>query len=78
MYLVSDLIDLGLPQGAQWPTPSHRLVAINLFIRNPAIKGMDMLQEGVAKVLKIPNGKIKKITFKDLPKYGFKVGIQVT
>jgi hypothetical protein len=78
MYQLSDIIDAGLPQGAQWPTPAHRVVAINLLIENPDITCMDMLCEGVAKVLKIPNGKIKKITFKDLPKYGFKVGRQVS
>lgn len=78
MYLIPDMIDMGLPEGAKWPTPAHRQVAINLFIQNPAIKGMDMLCEGVAKVLKIPNGKIKKVTFKDLPKYGFNVSTQVT
>jgi hypothetical protein len=78
MYLTEEFIDLGLPEGAQWPSPAHRAVAINLFIQNPAIRGRDMLQEGVAKVLKIPNGKIKKVTFKDLPKYGFNVGTQVT
>jgi len=78
MYLIPEMIDMGLPKGAKWPSAAHRQVAINLFIQNPAIKGMDMLQDGVSKVLKIPNGKIKKVTYKDLPKYGFNVGIQVT
>lgn len=77
MYLFPEMIDMGLPKGAKWPTPAHRTVAINLFIGNPDIKDMTMLSECVSKVIRIPNGKIKKVTFKDLPKYGFKIGTRV-
>ena len=77
MYLIPDMIDMGLSESEDWPTLYHRQVAINLFIGNPNVNTRTELQTGVNKIIKIPNNKIKQITIEDLKDYNFHVGVMV-
>ena len=77
MYLLSDMIDMGLLEGEDWPTSTHRQVAINLFIGNPHVNSRTELQNGVTKVIKIPDDKIEQVTIEDLKDYDFQVGVMV-
>lgn len=73
MYLIDDMVDMGLPKGVSWPSEFHRVVAQNLLIGNPEIKDMDQLSKGVVNILNIPNEKIKTIKVSELNNYGFQV-----
>lgn len=70
MYMLDDMIDMGLKDGQKWPTPAHREVACNLALCNPAVKTRDTLTAIVQKVRKIPKSKIETVSWSDLPKYG--------
>jgi S-adenosylmethionine/arginine decarboxylase-like enzyme len=70
MYMIDDMIDMGLEDGQKWPTKAHRAVAQNLALCNPMITTRDALTEIVQKVCSIPKTEIKKVKFTDLPKYG--------
>src|ERR1700723_3589938 len=63
MYLIEDMIDMGLKAGQKWPSAAHRKVASTLVIGNPLIRTRDALTEIVQKVCKIPKTKIKKVGF---------------
>lgn len=71
MYLLPDMIDLGLEVGEVFPTEAHRIVAQNLFIGNSDINTRDELADGVSRVLKIPNDRIETITPQELTEFGF-------
>jgi hypothetical protein len=75
MYMFPDMVNMGLPKGASWPSEAHKQVAVNLLICNPNINNMDLLHSGVVNILNIPEEKIKTITLHDLSDYGFDVGI---
>lgn len=70
MYMMADMIDMGLEDGQKWPTPAHREVACNLALCNPMVTRRDDLTAIVQKVLKIPKSKIKMVTMTGLPEYG--------
>jgi hypothetical protein len=70
MYLIEDMVDMGLKSGQDWPTPAHRLVAANIVIGNPMVRDRGTLNEIVQRVVRIPKKTIKSVTFADLPKYG--------
>ena len=77
MYIYGDMIDKGLPDGVSWPTPTHRTVAQNLLMFNPAIRNMRDLQNGVVNILNIPEEKIETISIHDLDMYGFDVTTEI-
>lgn len=70
MYLLEDMIEMGLKRGQKWPTKAHRQVACNLVLGNPLVRTRDELTEIVQRVRKIPKAKIKTTRWTDLPKYG--------
>ncbi len=70
MYLLEEMIDLGLKPRQKWPTDAHRVVAVNLAIGNPLIRNRDALTGIVQKVREIPKSKIKTITMAGLTEYG--------
>lgn len=67
MYLLPDMVDMGLGDGQKWPTKAHRVVAQNLLLGNPLIRCRDQLNEGVQKVIAIPASRIETLTVADLP-----------
>jgi hypothetical protein len=69
MYLIDDMIEMGLKDGQKWPTKAHRNVAINLALGNPLICTRDALTGVVQKVCAIPEKDIKTLRWTDLPKY---------
>ena len=72
MYLFSEMIDLGLKDGQDWPTnPAYRIVAQNVLLCNANINTRDKLTEGVQRILTIPESRIKMITFSELEEFGF-------
>lgn len=77
MYIYGDIIDKGLPDGVSWPTPTHRTVAQNLLIFNPAIRSLHDLKNGVVNILNIPEEKIETITVDELNMYGFDVTTEI-
>lgn len=70
MYMLDDMIDMGLKEGQKWPSKAHREVAAALAICNSAITTRDDLTNVVQKVCAIPKARIKKVTRADLPEYG--------
>lgn len=76
MYMIPDMIDMGLKTGQTWPSKAHRQVAQNLFLCNPLIMCRDALNDGVQKVIAIPKHRIKTITLAELPEFG--LGLQVS
>lgn len=78
MYLIENMIDMGLPDGASWPTEFHRVVAQKVLLANPEINTRDKLNNGVVNILNIPEDKIKTITIDDLSKYGFNISRNIS
>jgi len=74
MYILDDMVDMGLPDGVRWPSEMHRMAAQNILIANPEISNMDDLKKGVLNIINIPSEVLPSLTLDDLPKYGFKVG----
>jgi hypothetical protein len=72
------MIDMALSKGEEWPTEYHRKVAINLLIANPEVTTMTSLQNGVNKIMKIPDDKIQQVTINDLSDYGFNVDTTIS
>jgi len=67
MYILEDLIDLGLSVGQNWPTPAHRKAAVTLAIGNRYVTTKGALTTIVQAVIAIPTDKIKTVTVGDLP-----------
>jgi len=78
MYMLEDMVDLGLPDGVMWPTEFHRKAAQALLLNNPEIHTRDALNTGVSNILNIPDHKIKSIKINDLPTYGFNVSTNIS
>lgn len=71
MYMMDDMIDIGLPDDKVWPTKAHRVVAQQVGLCNPRVTTRDALTRIVSSVLSIPNDKIEKVSLIDLVKvYG--------
>lgn len=70
MYLIDDMVDMGLKDGQEWPSPEHRIVAANIVLGNPLVRDRGALNEVVQKVCDIPASDIKSVTYAQLPKYG--------
>lgn len=71
MYMILDMIDMGLQNGQSWTSPEHRQVAQNLAICNPNVKELDVLIQIVQVVLTVPTNLIKTITYDQIVKdYG--------
>lgn len=70
MYMLEDMIEMGLKKGQKWPTDMHRVVACNLALCNPHVTTRDALTEIVQKVRKIPKSEIETVTMDGLRKYG--------
>lgn len=79
MYIMEEMIDIGLPEGIEWPDePAYRIVAQKLLLENSDVTTADQLQTGVKNILKIPIDKIKTITIEELCKYGFNITTNIT
>lgn len=66
MYMMDNMIDIGLPDGKDWPTKAHRIVAKHVGLCNPRVTNRDALTEVVSSVLSIPNDAIEKVSLIDL------------
>lgn len=73
MYMLESMIDMGLANGKEWPSNSHRVVAQTILLNNPNITSRDKLTSGVEKILSIPMEEIETVTLQDLYKYGFTI-----
>lgn len=70
MYIVPDMIDLGLEEGQTWPSPVHKEVAQAIALTNPNVNTRDTLMAIVKVVNQIPQNKIEKITYNQLIRKG--------
>ena len=66
MYGFSDMIELGLLEGQEWPSNAHKIVATNLGICNPRLTCCGDLVELVGSILKVPKDRIKSVTTEEL------------
>ena len=66
MYLINDMIDMGLGKDKKWKSSAHRLVAIGACVANDAITTMEVLSHNCEKINSISNKKIKNVTVQDL------------
>lgn len=62
MYMIPDMIDMGLRDGQKWPTKEHRAVAQVLFLANSQVTTKDQLMEAVSSILVIPANRIRTVT----------------
>ena len=65
MYMIEDMIDMGLNEGQEWPSDDHRIVAQNLGLFNSLVVTRNALNEVVQQVCKIPMDRIRTITIID-------------
>lgn len=72
-YLVPEMVtELGLEEGEEWKSKVHKTVAENIVLGNPLIDSRDKLMDVVARVQKIPDDRIKKVTAGELvTEFGF-------
>jgi hypothetical protein len=73
MYLMPEMIDMGLRKGETWATPDHRLVAQNILLGNRLVRTMDSLQEAASIINAIPKADIVKVTANDLRERGIPI-----
>jgi hypothetical protein len=66
MYIIDNMIDMGLPEGENWTSNSHREVAKVIGLCNSRITNRTSLMEVCQKINKIPQDRIEKVTFVDL------------
>lgn len=62
MYIIADMIDLGLLDGQQWPSEAHKRVAMNIGLCNSRVTKRDALIEIVQAVIAIPMNEIRRVT----------------
>jgi len=66
MYLMPDMIDMGVEEGGKFPSEAHRTVCINVVIGRPGFDQLDHMIDVIKAVNKIPNHRIKNVTIGDL------------
>jgi len=77
MYIMEDMIDMGLKEDQEWPSEIYRNVAEYILLCNSNINTRDKLESGVQKILKIPCDRISKITFGELSEFGFSISTSI-
>lgn len=66
MYIMPEMIELGLEEGQKWPNETYKIVAQSVGLCNPHIATRGKLMDVVQAILKIPQDKIKIVTLADL------------
>ena len=73
MYILPDMIEIGLKDGEEFNSEDHRFVAVSFGIANPQVTTKDQLIDIVQAVQRVPQNKIKKVSMVDLrKKYGMR------
>lgn len=62
MYILPEMIDMGLEEGQEWPSEAHKAVAKALGLSNRLVTTKDHLTEIVQAVIKIPQDRIEYVT----------------
>lgn len=68
MYILGHMIDMGLLEGQDWPSPAHRVVAGHLALCNSRVTTKDSLVEVCQAVIAIPEDRIQKVTLTEAVK----------
>lgn len=68
MYLLPDMIDMGLKDGERFKSEDHRTVCINIVIGRPGLDHLDQMVDVVSAVNAIPTNRIKTVTLEDCKK----------
>ena len=68
MYLIDDMIELGLPKGKSFPNKMYKDVAVTIGIGNPNVNSCAILEDVVQSVLSVPKNRIKTVTYLELVK----------
>ena len=66
MYMIDNMIDMGLEENEKWTSDAHRVVAQHVAILNPRITSKQKLMDTCSAINKIPENEIKKVTAEDL------------
>lgn len=66
MYILEDMINLGLKENQTFPSEEHKKVAMTLGLCNPRIKTRDNLTAVVQAVCKVPIERIQTITLAEI------------
>lgn len=66
MYLIPEMIDIGLDNGQKFPSEAHKRVAEALAIGNPMVKDAETMTQIVQSVIKVPKNRIKTVTYDEL------------
>lgn len=70
MYILLDMIDIGLKDGEVWTSDIHRKVAQCVCLNNPLITTKDALMDNCAIINKISDDQIQNVTGDDLRELG--------
>jgi len=68
MYILPDMIEIGLEDGKKFPTEDHKTVAQNIGLCNPEVTNAEKLTYIVNCILNVPNDRIKTVTLEELEK----------
>lgn len=66
MYIMPNMVDIGLPVKGEWKSTAHRAVAQNIGLCKSNVTTRDALMEIVAAVQSVPLDRIETITFREL------------
>ena len=61
MFVLEDMIDMGLKSGQKWMSKVHKMVAIEVCIYNPWVNTPDILTKNVQIINSIPCESINEI-----------------
>lgn len=63
MYMLPEMIDMGLQEGQEWPSDAHKVVAQNVALCNSRVTTRDILTEVCQAIIAIPESDIKTVTW---------------
>lgn len=66
MYMLPDMIEMGLEDGKDFTTGAHKEVCITCVIGRPGIDNLDQMIEMVKAINAVPVDRIQTVTIKDL------------
>lgn len=70
MYIFPEMINMGLKEGEEWTSETHKIVAQRVLLMNPRITQRDHLVDGVSIINNLEDEQIVKITLEQLEEMG--------
>ena len=68
MYALPGMEDIGLNEGQEWPSETHRIVAQNVCLCNEFCSNADDMHAMVQAIIAVPEDELKEATLETLAK----------